>query len=864
MRDAEMRDAAGPEPDLLGIDLPRLSDLPDGLTDVRGREGETGKTPVDIVDSQPDTGDVGGSPPDLVHDKSDSTDSVSDSAPDGQVDGLPEDAGPGCGDGLCQNDETCWTCLADCPCPDGLECRDSECVEIEPLLFDSIYPQMSPLKGMLPVKIVGKNFTPETEVFIDDWPLQEVTHESSTVIYGKSPPAEWDYNYYLPVEVVKPGSTDKKTYAFGYGDRYLFSLPAPAVTSIATVAASPKSSGAFHVATTSGSVFSTSDGGQAWKVNADLPVPYLQARTWDLALGPNTGAKLAMTGQQTVWLTVFPFDWKVVLEQGTNGASNGHRIVILADASAFLATAEAVWFSGDLESWSTVSDTLPKDHNIALALSPSDEDVLYVLQNSALSRSADGGESWEKKWEAFDLPCEDLVILPLVPERLLLCHAGLGIYKSDDEGATFQQVHEAGCRRLAPAPGNPDIVYARGDKAGSVLKSTDGGLTFAEVAGPCGSDICTLQGGPAVDCKKDERVVVGLSLEHGSGGGVRISQDGGQSWAKMTQGLAAPPINHAVMTGSRVMIALGRYLPNGEKMAELLRTEPYEDQFELYSPSENFSTRNASVSVDPFDSSKILVGVDNLGVAASENDGESFSCSWPLYEQPVSPQVAHSGSVPGQARAVAGLYGEVNSQCVYGWSGGPLWKLLSCPYEAPDMFLGTTRLLTPYKDALYFVRATGLLQAELLRSWDGGLTFTDVAPVAAISVSSVAHSPNSGRLLAGHLLESTVYLSTDHGASWSETGWPSGYNAISILEDPLDTSYVYAAAQSPATYPGFAILVSEDDGQNWSVHEAATSFLGLHLRKPAEARVHLTADPEVEGLVYACAMYHGVFAVELR
>lgn len=39
---------------------------------------------------------------------------------------------PYCGDGNCDEDETCDTCLEDCPCDNGLICVDGACILIEP------------------------------------------------------------------------------------------------------------------------------------------------------------------------------------------------------------------------------------------------------------------------------------------------------------------------------------------------------------------------------------------------------------------------------------------------------------------------------------------------------------------------------------------------------------------------------------------------------------------------------------------------------------------------------------------------------------------------------------------------------------
>ncbi|MFL6515402.1 MAG: WD40/YVTN/BNR-like repeat-containing protein [Chthoniobacterales bacterium] len=224
----------------------------------------------------------------------------------------------------------------------------------------------------------------------------------------------------------------------------------------------------------------------------------------------------------------------------------------------------------------------------AIAVAPSDSDVLWVGSGEAndrnssgwgngVYRSTDGGENWQNVGLKDSRAIGRIVVHPKNPDTAYVAASGhlwvdggdRGLFKTTDGGKTWKLVLQApapqnartGCCDVALDPSNPEIVYAAlyarrrtpwsftagpdatdGQDVGGIFKSTNGGATWKKLAG--GLPAQTGRIGLAVSASNPKIVMaIVQSFEGGSGqltdlrsksGGVFRSEDSGEKWTRMS------------------------------------------------------------------------------------------------------------------------------------------------------------------------------------------------------------------------------------------------------------------------------------------------------------------------------------------
>jgi photosystem II stability/assembly factor-like uncharacterized protein len=173
----------------------------------------------------------------------------------------------------------------------------------------------------------------------------------------------------------------------------------------------------------------------------------------------------------------------------------------------------------------------------AVALDPTNPEVIYAGAQDGLAKSTDGGLSWRFLSADLSYP-RKILVDPIEPWVLYACRRALpyedgsaapGIYKSTDGGASWQVKGEGTAGEyvynLALDPRTPQVIYA-GGREGLVFKSTDAGETWA-----------TAGERPAL-AGESPRTVVGLVVYPLTGDlyavedtfGTFRSTNGGQTW----------------------------------------------------------------------------------------------------------------------------------------------------------------------------------------------------------------------------------------------------------------------------------------------------------------------------------------------
>jgi len=251
------------------------------------------------------------------------------------------------------------------------------------------------------------------------------------------------------------------------------------------------------------------------------------------------------------------------------------------DTYYFGAAGGGVWKTEDSgQTWAPIANALPAPAVEAIAVAPSDPNVLYagtglvearydVPAGAGVYKSTDGGKSWSAAGLAATRHIGQILIDPKRADTLLVGALGhyfgpnaeRGVFRSEDGGKTWQQTLKidaaTGVVDLAADPEHPETVYAaawqvrnypwlsyfqpNGGPGSGVYKSTDGGRSWKRLAGtgwPQGD-----LGRIGLAAAGGNRVYAVIKATPGSGnvphavaknsGGLYRSDDGGASWQRV-------------------------------------------------------------------------------------------------------------------------------------------------------------------------------------------------------------------------------------------------------------------------------------------------------------------------------------------
>jgi photosystem II stability/assembly factor-like uncharacterized protein len=236
-----------------------------------------------------------------------------------------------------------------------------------------------------------------------------------------------------------------------------------------------------------------------------------------------------------------------------------------------------VWKSDDYgRTWKPIFDNEPTQSIGAIAVAPSNPDIIFVGSGEGLARpdlsvgdgiykSTDAGRTWQHVWSEPGEQIPALAIDPTNPNRIFAAVLGhpygpnpeRGIYRSTDGGASWQKVLyvdlNTGGDDVGIDPSNPSVVYAtlwavrqgpweygneyQGSEGG-VFKSTDGGATWHKLTDGLPANL--VQAYVAIAPSDPSRLYATVATTergaYGSGRGLGIyrSDDAGAHWYRAT------------------------------------------------------------------------------------------------------------------------------------------------------------------------------------------------------------------------------------------------------------------------------------------------------------------------------------------
>jgi photosystem II stability/assembly factor-like uncharacterized protein len=325
----------------------------------------------------------------------------------------------------------------------------------------------------------------------------------------------------------------------------------------------------------------------------------------------------------------------------------------------YAATASGgVWMSSDGgTSWKSIFDDQPISSIGAIAVAPSDPNVIYVGSGEAnirgnvaagngIYKSTDAGKTWTHVWDQ-DGQIGTMVVHPKnadIAFAAVLGHAfgpnaERGVYRTRDGGKTWQQVlkkdADTGASDVALDPGNPNIVFAgfwqarrfpwdlqSGGPGSGLYLSRDGGDTWKPLTGKGLPEGIWGKVGVAVAPSDGQRVYALIEAEKG---GLFRSDDGGENWELVSANralrqrawyystLTVHPTNPNEVWFPQVPMLK---TIDGGKTIEYVKGIPHGDNHDIW--------------IDPSDPRRRIVGNDG-GVVVTQNGGASwFGAALPI------------------------------------------------------------------------------------------------------------------------------------------------------------------------------------------------------------------------------------------
>ncbi len=320
----------------------------------------------------------------------------------------------------------------------------------------------------------------------------------------------------------------------------------------------------------------------------------------------------------------------------------------------FGATGGGVWKTIDGGSnWKNISDKYFGSTIGAVAVAPSDENILYAGEGEntmrgnvseglgGMWRSEDGGRTWKNIGLKDGRHIIRIVIHPRDPNTVWAAVMGhlfgpnemRGVYKTTDGGRTWKKTlyvnSQTGASDLVMEPGNPQVFYAgtwrlirtpysleSGGEGSGLWKSIDGGETWQNITAKKGlpRGVWGIVGVAVAPSNPDKVYAI---LENAAGG-MFVSNDGGESWTLTSNDnnirqrawyytkVFVDPKNENTVYAPNVNFMRSR---DGGKTFQALRT-PHGDHHDLW--------------IDPSEPNRMIVA-DDGGAQVSFDGGENWS-----------------------------------------------------------------------------------------------------------------------------------------------------------------------------------------------------------------------------------------------
>jgi len=521
-----------------------------------------------------------------------------------------------------------------------------------------------------------------------------------------------------------------------------------------------------------------------------------------------------------------------------------------------------VWKSNDYgRTWNPIFDHEPTQSIGAIAVAPSDPNVVYVASGEGLHRpdlsvgngiykSTDAGKSWNHLGLNDGQQIPALAVDPRNPDRVFAAVLGhpygpspdRGLYLSVDGGKNWKRVltkdANTGASDVEIDPANSDVVYASmwevregpwednnefNGSGGGLFKSTDGGNTWQQLKNGLPQDLSQIN--VAIAPSDPRRLYATAGMASGKLGVFR-SDDAGASWAQVTQDprpsgrigggdLPIPRVDPKNPDLVYVASTVSMQSSDGGRNWSGFRGAPGGDDYQ-------------NLWINPNDGNVILL-VSDQGALVTVNRGATWS-SW--YNQPTA-QLYHVITNNTFPYRVCGGQQESGSVCTLsrGNDGGITFRdwhpvgAIEYGYVAPDPL---------DEDLIYGGGRTEVSKFH----WSTG-EVQDVTPIPLRNpkyrtdrTEPLMFSPVDPHTL--YYAANVLFQTTDGGASWQtispdlsreNPGAPESVGTLYNKGMEKQRGVIYALA--PSFKDIHTLWAGTDDGLLWITHDSGKNWSNI-------------------------------------
>jgi len=565
--------------------------------------------------------------------------------------------------------------------------------------------------------------------------------------------------------------------------------------------------------------------------------------------------------QQLHWRMVGPF--RGGRTRAAAGVASQPSVFYVAQVNG------GVWKTDDYgRTWRPIFDDQPTQSVGAIAVAPSDPNIIYVGSGEGLHRpdlsvgdgiykSTDAGKTWKHLGlpDAQQIP--QIVIDPKNPNRVFAAVLGhpygpneqRGVFRSLDGGQTWQRVlykdANTGANDVKIDPKNPGVLYAAlwesrlgpsedGNEfegtGGGLYKSTDGGTSWRQLTGGLPNN--ALQYNVAIAPSQPGRLYAALSTERserapGRGTGLYRSDDAGATWAKITTDerpankigggdLMVPVVDPKNPDVVYVASTVAMKSSDGGKTWTWLRGAPGGDDYQ-------------NLWVNPNDPNTFVL-VSDQGAVVTVNGGKTWS-SW--YNQPTA-QLYHVGVTADFPYRVCSGQQESGSVCISsrgndGTIGYREWRpvgVIEYGYVAPD---------PRNPDILY---GAGRNQVSRYQWSTGQVQNVTPIPIRGTyrvdRTQPIMFSPVSPNVL--YYTSNVVFESENGGQTWQaispdlahpRPGAPSSVGALAAKIPSAAEARGVIYALAPSWKSVATLWAGTDDGKLWTTRDGGKHWTDI-------------------------------------
>ena len=683
-------------------------------------------------------------------------------------------------------------------------------------------PASAPNDLDTPIVITGTGFTAGMTVTLGNTQLPDAGWVSSTTLTATVP---WGLNpgvYTLTVsnpDGQSGGLPKAFTVTQGIG---VWTTGGPYGGVVDQIIINPITPTTLYAAAKSIGLFRSQDSGNSWKmVLADVGwgryLVAMDSISPEIVYAARSSKGIARSDDGGDTWTDIP----IPDQRSSVGNVFAHRIT---SGTVYVACRDGLWKSEDRgQHWADWTHGLTDTAVAAMAFHPTDPLIMYVgTELGNVFRSANGGLSWEFMGQP-DLTISYLAVNPFGVHELwavISMYQG-GLWKYDS-GMWMDILAGTGITRGVTIAFDQNIsgTIWIGAQA-RVYTSTDGGQTWSRV----GTLTNERTGALAIHPLDSQMVYAGYGRN-----GVYKTTNAGATWQPVNQGLAAAvPGALAPVPGEPNTL----YAATG--IGVMKTTQGGNAWIQLPDPSDWWI---GVIAVDPFTRTRVYFGFE-----IGENGGTLWHpvsltvppryetcCSFimkAMFAAPAQPGRLVMGGVFRDTRVpyVLWVAGGIYTSTDYGetWTYADMHReispVISLAYDPANpqvVYAGTTGQKTAGSENY----------ASILKSSDDGNTWQEsrAGLELACDIASIAVEPVfPRRVLASSTCKKRMWVSTDHGATWSTVNSPllSG-GSVDIL--------VFAPTEPPVLYAGTTsgLYRTWDGAQTWEQLAGILGSAAIH------------------------------------